>query len=98
MANADTVTDVLKHAGYEDIRLARQDLPYKIGNDLEQAVAFNLALGPAAEVLRMWGDRVDEIRPKIAADLREALADFVVDGGAVVAPASTWAVTARAPR
>jgi SAM-dependent methyltransferase len=98
MANADTVTDVLKYAGYKDIRLARQDLPYKIGNDLEHAVAFNMALGPAAEVLRMWGERVDDIRPKIAADLRAALADFVVDDGAVVAPASTWAVTARAPR
>lgn len=96
MANADTVSDVLKHAGYEDIRLARQDLPYKIGNDLEHAVAFNMALGPAAEVLRMWGERVDEIRPTIADDLHKALADFVVDGGAVVAPASTWAVTARA--
>jgi hypothetical protein len=46
----------------------RQDLPYKIGNDVEQAVEFNMALGPAAEVLRMWGDRVEEIRPKIAAD------------------------------
>jgi hypothetical protein len=98
MANADTVSDVLKHAGYEDIRLARQDLPYKLGDDLEHAVAFNMALGPAAEVLRMWGERVDEIRPRIAADLRAALADYVVDGGAVVAPASTWAVTARAPR
>jgi SAM-dependent methyltransferase len=97
MANADTVTDVLKLAGFEDIRLARQDLPYKIGNDLEQAVAFNMALGPAAEVLRMWGSRVDEIRPQIAEDLRAALTDYVVDGGAVVAPASTWAVTARAP-
>jgi SAM-dependent methyltransferase len=95
MANADTVTDVLTHAGYEDIRLARQDLPYKIGNDLEQAVAFSTALGPAAEVLRLWGERVHDIRPKIAADLRSALADFVVDGGAVVAPSSTWAVTAR---
>jgi SAM-dependent methyltransferase len=98
MANADTVSDVLTHAGFEDIRLARQDLPYKIGNDLDHAVAFNMALGPAAEVLRMWGERVDEIRPKISAGLREALADYVVDGGAVVAPASTWAVTARAPQ
>ncbi len=97
MANADTVSDVLVHAGFEDIRLARQDLPYKIGNDLEHAVAFNMALGPAAEVLRMWGDRVEEIRPTIAAKLREALADFVVDGGAVVAPSSTWAVSARSP-
>ena len=97
MANADTVSDVLKHAGFKDIRLARQDLPYRIGNDLEHAVAFNMALGPAAEVLRMWGERANEIRPKIASDLRAALADYVVDGGAVVAPASTWAVTARAP-
>jgi SAM-dependent methyltransferase len=97
MANADTVSDVLQHAGFEDVRLARQDLPYRIGNDLDHAVAFNMAIGPAAEVLRMWGDRVDEIRPTIAADLREALGDFVVDGGAVVAPASTWAITARSP-
>lgn len=96
MANADTVTDVLKHAGYRDIRLARQDLPYKLGNDLEQAVALNMAIGPAAEVLRMWGERIDDIRPKIADDLRAVLEDYVVDGGAVVAPASTWAVTARA--
>ena len=98
MANADTVSDVLKHAGFEEIGLARQDLPYKIGNDLDHAVAFNMALGPAAEVLRMWGDRVDDLRPKIAADLRGALADYAVDSGAVVAPSSTWAVTARAPR
>jgi SAM-dependent methyltransferase len=98
MAGADRVTDVLKNAGYEDIRLARQDLPYKLGHDLDHAVAFNMALGPAAEVLRMWGDRVDDIRPQIAADLRAALGDFVVESGAVVAPSSTWAVTARAPR
>jgi SAM-dependent methyltransferase len=98
MANADTVTDVLKHAGYEEIRLTRQDLPYKIGDDLEHAVTFNMALGPAAEVLRGWGGRVDYIRPKIADELRAVLADFVSEDGAVVAPSSTWAVTARAPR
>jgi SAM-dependent methyltransferase len=98
MANADTVSDVLKAAGFTDIRLARQDLPYKVGDDLDQAVEFNMALGPAAEVLRGWGGRIDEIRPKIAADLRAALADLVVDDGAVIAPASTWAVSARAPR
>ena len=55
MANADTVTDVLEHAGYEDIRLARQDLPYKVGNDLDQAVAINLEIGPGAEVLEYVG-------------------------------------------
>jgi SAM-dependent methyltransferase len=97
MANADTVSDMVMYGGYEDIRLARCDLPYKIGNDLDQAVAFNLAIGPAAEVLRLWGDRVDEIRPTIEAEVREALAAFVTDDGSVVAPSSTWIVSGRAP-
>jgi hypothetical protein len=97
MANADTVTDVVTHAGFEEIRLARQDLLYKVGNGLEQAVELVMAIGPAAEVLRLWGDRIDEIRPKIAADLRAALAEFVTDSGALYARSSTWAVTARAP-
>ena len=96
MANADTVTDVLVHAGFGEIRLARQDLSYRIGNDLDQAIEFNMDLGPAAEVLRMWGERIDEIRPKIVADLRKALGDFVQADGSVVAPASTWAISARA--
>jgi ubiquinone/menaquinone biosynthesis C-methylase UbiE len=98
MANADTISDILKHAGYEDVRLARQDLPYKIGNDLEHAVAFNMALGPAAEVLRLWGDRVDEIRPTIAEQLRKVLSDYEAEDGSIIAPSSTWAITARAPR
>jgi len=98
MANADTVSDILKHAGYEDVRLARQDLLYKIGNDLEHAVAFNMALGPAAEVLRLWGDRVDEIRPAIADQLRQVLSDYETEDGSIAAPSSTWAITARAPR
>ena len=96
MANADTVSDILHHAGYDGIRLARQDLPYKIGNDLDQAVAFNMALGPAAEVLRLWGDRVDEIRPKIADDLRRMLSDYETADGSIVAGSSTWAISARA--
>jgi len=96
MANADTVTEQLKIAGFEQIALRRSDLPLKIGNDLDHAVEFNMALGPAGEVLRLWEDRIDEIRPKIAADLREALADFQSPEG-VFAPASTWIISAAAP-
>jgi SAM-dependent methyltransferase len=96
MANADTVTEQLKLAGFEDICLRRSDLPLKIGDDLEHAVEFNMALGPAGEVLRLWGDRVDEIRPEITARLRETLAEFETPEG-VFAPASTWVITARVP-
>jgi ubiquinone/menaquinone biosynthesis C-methylase UbiE len=93
MADADTVSEQLKIAGFEEITLQRCDLPLKIGRDLDHAVEFNMALGPAGEVLRMWEDRIDEIRPKIAADLRAALAEFEGPDG-VYAPASTWIIGA----
>jgi SAM-dependent methyltransferase len=96
MANADTVSEQLKIAGFEEISLRRCDLPIKIGNDLDHAVEFNMSLGPAGEVLRLWGDRVDEIRPKIDGGLHKALAEFDGPDG-VIAPASTWIVGARAP-
>lgn len=96
MANADTVSEQLKIAGFADIALRRCDLPMKVGADLDQAVEFGMALGPAGEILRLWGDRVDEIRPEIAAKIRAAIADFEKPDG-VFAPASTWIITARVP-
>jgi SAM-dependent methyltransferase len=96
MADADTVSEQLTIAGFEEIGFRRCDLPMKIGRDLDHAVEFNMALGPAGEVLRLWGDRVEGIRPKIARDLREALAEFDGPDG-VYAPASTWIVSATAP-
>lgn len=96
MANADTVTEQLKIAGFEGITLQRCDLPLKIGRDLDHAVDFNMSLGPAGEVLRLWEDRIDDIRPKIARDLNEALAEFEGPDG-VFAPASTWIIGATNP-
>ena len=97
MANADTISEQLRIAGFEEITLQRCDLPLKIGDDLDHAVEFNMALGPAGEVLRLWEDRIDDIRPKIAHDLREALADLAGPDG-VFAPASTWIIGATNPR
>lgn len=96
MANADTVSEQLTIAGFEDISLHRCDRPIRIGDDLDQAVEFNMSLGPAGELLRLWGDRAEEIRPRITSELREALAEFDGPNG-VSAPASTWIVGARAP-
>ena len=96
MADADTLTEQLKIAGFESISLQRCDLPLKLGGDLDAAVEFTMALGPAGEVLRLWGDRVEEIRPKIAGEIRAALAEFEGPDG-VAAPASTWIVAAKSP-
>jgi SAM-dependent methyltransferase len=96
MANADTVTDILRHAGFEDIELKRQDLLIKTGDNLDHAVDVVMSIGPAGEVLRLWGNRVDEIRPKVRAALLEGMADMVREDG-VYADSSTWAVRAIAP-
>ena len=93
MANADTVSDQLAIAGFESIELRRSDLPLRMGMTLDDAVELTMALGPAGEVLRLWGDRAEEIRPTIAAEIRAALAQFETDGSA----SSTWVVSASQP-
>lgn len=47
MANADTVSDQFLHAGFEGISLDRLDVPYKVGNDLDEALDVVMAIGPA---------------------------------------------------
>lgn len=95
MANADTVSEQLLIAGFEDVGLERLDLELKIGDTLDQAVSFVTGLGPAAEVIRLAGDEADKIRPKLEREIREVLEQF--DGSDDVrAPASTWIVSATA--
>ena len=96
MANADTVSEQLQIAGFEDPTFTRFDLEMKIGNDLAQAVEFNMALGPAAELIRLSGNEADKIRSKLEREIGEVLADFQGDDG-VKGPASTWIVTATVP-
>jgi ubiquinone/menaquinone biosynthesis C-methylase UbiE len=96
MADADTTSQILLNAGFEDVTLRRCDIPIRIGRDLDQAVEFVTALGPAGEVIRLAGDDAERIRPQIEAALREALAEFGRPDG-VSASASTWIVGARAP-
>ena len=98
MANPDTVSEQLQIAGFERPTFTRCDIPIKIGNDLNHAVAFNMALGPAAELLRICpAEEVDRLRPKVERDIRDVLADYVDDDGLVLGPASTWIVTATVP-
>ena len=98
MANPDTVSEQLQIAGFERPTFTRCDLPMKIGNDLDQAVALNMAIGPAAELLRICpADEVEQLRPKIQEEIRAVLADYVQPDGVVSAPASTWIVSATLP-
>jgi hypothetical protein len=96
MASADTTTDVLVRAGFEDVSLHRCDIEITIGADLDNAVEFVMALGPAGELIRLAGLQAEELHSNIVAALNEALAEFQgADGSAIRAPASSWVVGAR---
>jgi SAM-dependent methyltransferase len=98
MADADTTTDILVRAGFEDISLHRCDLEITIGADLDEAVDFVMALGPAGELIRLSGNHAQGHRSDIIASLHEALAELRGPSGAGVrAPASSWIVGARSP-
>jgi SAM-dependent methyltransferase len=96
MANADTVSEQLQIAGFTSPTFTRCDLPLKIGDDLEHAIRFNMALGPAGELIRVSGDEAERIRPKLEREIGEVLSDFQTEDG-VVGPASVWIVEARTP-
>jgi ubiquinone/menaquinone biosynthesis C-methylase UbiE len=96
MANADVTSGILLSAGFERVSLQRCDLPIKIGEDLDEAVELVMSLGPAGEILRLAGESAANLHAPIAQALREELADWQRSDG-VIAPASSWVVTASVP-
>jgi ubiquinone/menaquinone biosynthesis C-methylase UbiE len=97
MADADTTSEILTHAGFRDIALRRCDIPIAIGKDTQEALDLVMALGPAGEILRLAGDRAAHLHGQVESTLREGLAEFTTGDGSLRAPASTWIVTASAP-
>jgi SAM-dependent methyltransferase len=97
MGDADTVSSQLLIAGFDEPGFLRFDRPIRLGDDLGHAVALNMSLGPAGELIRLAADEAEKIRPTLEREIREVLADFEREDGSVYGSASTWIVTATAP-
>ncbi len=93
MADADTVSGILRGAGFSRIRFERFDADICVGRDLREAIEFAMALGPAGEIIRLAGAEGEKRRPTVIAALSDALAPYV-RGDGVWAPSSTWFVRA----
>lgn len=96
MANPDVVSAQLKAAGFTDFSFERVDGPVMIGRDVDQAVEFQLALGPAGEIFREAGALAEDRRGEIEAALRTELARYAGDDG-VRMNSSSWTIRARNP-
>jgi SAM-dependent methyltransferase len=97
MANADTVTDQMVYAGFENISLRRSDIDIMAGKDADEAIEMVMSIGPAGEILRLQGERAAHLHDQVKDALREGLGEYVREDGTVWAPASTWIVSATAP-
>lgn len=96
MADSDAASTLLRSAGFERISLERHDCDICIGRNLDDAIDFAMALGPAGEIIRLAGDEGAKLEPQVVEALRDVLSPFERPDG-VWAPSSTWFVSARNP-
>lgn len=96
MADTGVVTKQLEIAGYTDIQFEQVDAELFVGNDIDDAVAFQLALGPAGEVYREAGALAEQRHGEIAAALKAELAKYQRPNG-IIMDSSSWKVSARNP-
>jgi len=96
MAGPDMVSTMMRAAGFEHITFERFDCDICIGHDMDDAVEFAMALGPAGEVIRLAGEEGEKRKPQVIAALKEAFAPYVRPDG-IWAPSSTWFISATNP-
>ncbi len=96
MADTGVVTKQLEIAGYTDIEFEQVDAELFVGKDVDDAVAFQLALGPAGEVYREAGELAEQRHGEIAAALKAELAKYQRSNG-IIMDSSSWKVSARNP-
>ncbi len=96
MADRDMVTKQLEVSGYTDIEFERVDAPLLVGRTPEDAVGFQIALGPAGEVYREAGDEAERRHDEIDAALKAELSKYESPEG-IVMDSSSWKISARNP-
>jgi hypothetical protein len=96
MADTEVVTHQLRVAGYSDVTFDRIDAEVMVGRDVDEAVAFQLAIGPAGEIYREAGREAERNHDRLVAALRQELSQFARPEG-VMMESSSWLVTAQNP-
>ncbi len=97
MASTEVVTAQLLASGFDNIQFEATEGPVMVGATVEQAMQFQLALGPAGEIVREAGAEAERRLPEIESALRTELARHLQNGEVVMRSAS-WTITARKPR
>ena len=98
MSNEETVRKMMEIAGYENIDFKRVDAPVLVGENAQDAIDFQLAIGPAGEVFREAGAEAEERRSEIEASLSEAINRQKIEADGIVMDSSSWVISATNPQ
>lgn len=93
MAGPDMVSTMMQSAGFKRVRFERYDCDICIGIDMDEAVEFAMALGPAGEIIRLAGAEGERLRPKVSEAMRAMFAERRRSDGSIWAGSSSWAIT-----
>ena len=94
MVNQEMATGMMKSAGYENIEFERVDAPILVGHSVQDAIDFQLAIGPAGEVFREAGGEAEEKRKEIEASLAEPIGREKKEADGIVMDSSSWVISA----
>jgi ubiquinone/menaquinone biosynthesis C-methylase UbiE len=97
MSNEQMVRGMMRSAGYDEIEFHRVDAPVLIGNNVEDAIAFQLALGPAGEVFREAGEEAERKRDRIETALAGAIGQQTISAEGIIMDSSSWVISAVNP-
>jgi SAM-dependent methyltransferase len=97
MANEEMVTKMMEIAGYEEIVFTRVDALVLVGRNLEDAIDFQLALGPAGEVFREAGEEAEAKIDEIKAALTAAINAQKKEADGIVMESSSWVISGKNP-
>jgi ubiquinone/menaquinone biosynthesis C-methylase UbiE len=92
MSDPEALAAMLRAAGLNRVELQRLQEDTLVGTDIEQAIDFQLALGPAGERMRIAGALGTPAEDRIRELLRQRFEDYRRDGG-VWMSSSAWYAT-----
>lgn len=96
MADEETDRAILRAAGFTDVVLFdRIDADICVGTSVEEAIDYQILVGPSGEIIREAGEEGQRHLPAIRAELARLMGDYTRDDGQVWMPSGTWAIMAR---
>jgi len=94
LADEETDRGIMKAAGFDNVVLFRRnDADICIGTSMEEALDYQILVGPSGEIIREAGELGRDKLPEVREDMRRMMEQYRRNGG-VYMPSSTWFIMA----